>query len=301
MTLLDDPRLMALAGPLLDDPDTDWDGARELTYALHQCVRYTYSAPARDIRQRLMLVPPARHGDQRRIAYGVTADAVNARRRERVDAFGNVVTDFRMQAPTTSVVFEAWALVTRRPAQCPQSVTTARHFMRPSRLTEPDAYLTDVSASLGGGRNPDLALAEAICDWVWRALRYEHDATSVQTTAANAAALGRGVCQDFAHVMVTLCRLAGMPARYVSGHLLGEGGSHAWVEVLLPDTQRSRVRVAHAFDPTHGTRTGSRHLTVAVGRDYEDVAPLSGTCIAPVAGTMRVTKRAGVAGIEYVV
>jgi transglutaminase-like putative cysteine protease len=98
--------------------------------------------------------------------------------------------------------------------------------------------------------------------------------------------------------MVTLCRLAGMPARYVSGHLLGEGGSHAWVEVLVPDANRSRSRVARAFDPTERDRTGSRHLTVAVGRDYADVAPMSGTYNASIPGTLAVTKRAGLANLD---
>ena len=102
--------------------------------------------------------------------------------------------------------------------------------------------------------------------------------------------------------MVTLCRLAGIPARYVSGHLLGEGGSHAWVEALVPDGTRTHSRIVHAFDPTEGCRTGPRHLTVAVGRDYADVAPMSGSYTssipgtASIPGTLHVTKRAGPAG-----
>ena len=66
-------------------------------------------------------------------------------------------------------------------------------------------------------------------------MRYAHGVTGVKTTAAEAFALRQGVCQDYAHVMLALCRACGLPARYVSGHLLGEGGTHAWVEVLLPD------------------------------------------------------------------
>jgi transglutaminase-like putative cysteine protease len=128
-------------------------------------------------------------------------------------------------------------------------------------------------------------------------MRYEDGATAVDTTAAGAFTLGRGVCQDFAHVMITLCRLVGIPARYVSGHLLGEGGSHAWCEVLVPDAARARSLVAHAFDPTERDRTGPRHLTVAVGRDYADVAPMSGTYTASVPGTLTVKKRAGLVSV----
>ena len=64
--------------------------------------------------------------------------------------------------------------------------------------------------------------------------------TSIATTAAEALAGGRGVCQDTAHVMIALCRAAGLPARYVSGHLLGEGGTHAWVEVIVADACRCK-------------------------------------------------------------
>jgi transglutaminase-like putative cysteine protease len=119
-------------------------------------------------------------------------------------------------------------------------------------------------------------------------MRYTRGVTGVSTTAAEAFALGGGVCQDYAHVMLALCRLCGLPARYVSGHLLGEGATHAWIEVLLPDGDGA---VAHAFDPTHGVRTGLRHLTVATGRDYADVAPTSGTFRAGPSGALTSRQR----------
>jgi transglutaminase-like putative cysteine protease len=77
--------------------------------------------------------------------------------------------------------------------------------------------------------------------------------------------------------MLAACRVAGMPARYVSGHLTGEGGSHAWVEILHPHPHRPGSWIAEGWDPTHNRRTNSDYLVVAVGRDYADVAPLSGT------------------------
>ena len=72
-----------------------------------------------------------------------------------------------------------------------------------------------------------------------------------------------------------------LPARYVSGHVLGEGGTHAWVEVLVPHPQDADALRAVAFDPTHDRRAGLRYVTVAVGRDYCDVPPTSGTFEAP--------------------
>jgi transglutaminase-like putative cysteine protease len=96
--------------------------------------------------------------------------------------------------------------------------------------------------------------------------------------------------------MLSLCRLIGLPARYVSGHLLGEGGTHAWVEVLAPDGGGGAV--ACGFDPTHGRRTGVRYVTVAFGRDYRDVAPTSGTYVGG-AGRLTARKRVDIIGVEY--
>jgi hypothetical protein len=75
--------------------------------------------------------------------------------------------------------------------------------------------------------------------------------------------------------MLALCRLLGLPARYVSGHLVGEGGTHAWVEVLEP-VPGDAIEIL-AWDPTHDRPADLRYLTVAVGPDYRDVAPVSGT------------------------
>jgi len=116
--------------------------------------------------------------------------------------------------------------------------------------------------------------AERLCAYVHGAIAYDFGATSVATTAAEAHAGARGVCQDSAHLMIALCRVLSIPARYVSGHLLGEGGTHAWTEVVVRDGDGAR---AIAFDPCNGRRAGGGYLTVAVGRDYGDVPPTSGT------------------------
>jgi transglutaminase-like putative cysteine protease len=127
--------------------------------------------------------------------------------------------------------------------------------------------------------------------WVQANLSYRFDATDVRTTAAQALALGAGVCQDYAHVMLALCRAGGLPARYVSGHLVGEGGTHAWVEVLVEDPLESRRALAVAFDPTHGRRADDGYVSIAVGRDYADVAPTSGTFASGGRGRLWCTKR----------
>ena len=93
-----------------------------------------------------------------------------------------------------------------------------------------------------------------------------------------------GVCQDFAHVMLALCRAAGLPVRYISGHLEGEGQMHAWVEVLyaLPGS----AVTWHPLDPTHDRAALDGYVTIAVGRDYADVSPISGHCYGPEPGRL---------------
>ena len=159
-----------------------------------------------------------------------------------------------------------------------------------SELTAPDGALHRAARRLTQSGDAGLGLAQRINAWVAAHMRYRHDVTTVRTTAAEALALGAGVCQDYAHVMLALCRLSGLPARYVSGHMVGEGGSHAWVEVLRPDPHHRGARIVEAWDPTHDRRAGAGYLTVAVGRDYADVAPTSGTWRG-VAGSGRLTVR----------
>ena len=122
-------------------------------------------------------------------------------------------------------------------------------------------------------------------------MTYEDGVTSVRTTAAAALAGGRGVCQDYAHIMITVCRLLGLPARYVSGHLLGQGGTHAWAEVIVA---RGDAAEALAFDPCNGRRAGAGHITVATGRDYADVAPTSGSYQGEANGRLTSARRVGV-------
>jgi transglutaminase-like putative cysteine protease len=150
-------------------------------------------------------------------------------------------------------------------------------------------------------------LARRISDAVHSAITYEYGVTSVKTTAAEALAIGRGVCQDFAHVMLAVCHLVGLPARYVSGHLLGQGGTHAWVEVVVPQVRggsapeaggfpapEARGAEAIAFDPCNGRRAGSGYVTVATGRDYSDVAPTSGSYVGAASGRLTADRRVGI-------
>jgi transglutaminase-like putative cysteine protease len=168
----------------------------------------------------------------------------------------------------------------------PAQALTDPRFLRPTRLTAADPAIRELAGAMASQNR--LATAERFCLFVHGAISYAYGITSVATTAVEALAAGGGVCQDAAHVMIALCRAIGLPARYVSGHLLGEGGTHAWVEVIVADAAGAR---AVAFDPCNGRGAGRDHLTVATGRDYSDVAPTSGTYLGTACGTLTATKR----------
>jgi transglutaminase-like putative cysteine protease len=252
------------------------------TLVLRQTLRYDYPSPIGRLDHHLMVLPPARHGDQVRTVSTLDVVGASTEVSESVDAFGNVAVRVRAPRVQRRIEFAVHVEVERSEGVATPALVDGR-LLAPSMLTEPDAVLRRVAAELGRSGDAGLALAERINGWVAGAMRYRHDVTSVRTTAAEALALGAGVCQDYAHVMLALCRLCDLPARYVSGHMIGEGGSHAWVEVLLPTG-------AVAFDPTNNRRAGLTYLTVAVGRDYGDVAPTHGTYCGPAGGRLSTTK-----------
>ncbi len=252
---------------------------------LQQSLRYDYPSPVRHLDHHLMVLPPVRHGDQLRIAWCLEVTGAAAHVTESVDAFGNIAVAVRADAVRSNVEFVIRVTVDRKgtPSTAVDGGDSQR-LLDPTALTEPDGALAAAARHLLDSGDAGLALADRINAWVAATMRYRHDVTSVRTTAAEALALGAGVCQDYAHVMLALCRLCGLPARYVSGHMVGEGGSHAWVEVLLPSVTDRSSLVAVAFDPTNDRMAGASYLTVAVGRDYADVAPTYGTYSGPPGG-----------------
>ncbi|MDO4289895.1 MAG: transglutaminase family protein [Eggerthellaceae bacterium] len=125
------------------------------------------------------------------------------------------------------------------------------------------AAVSDAAADDAAPAPDAWALAQRLSARVFAAFEYAPGSTDTTTTAAEAFAGGRGVCQDYAHVLITLCRELGIPARYVTGLMVGEGATHAWVEVH--DGERWR-----GVDPTHNCVVDDRYLLFSTGRDFED-------------------------------
>jgi transglutaminase-like putative cysteine protease len=268
-------------------------------YLLEQRFRYTYADPVSRLSHRLVAVPRARHGGQRRLDHGLTVTGALVSLSETSDPFGNHIMELGAAAVTEWIQFEVWALVRRRGpggvTALPQAAIGDSRLLASTPLTRVDGALAEAARHLAASATSAVDLAERACTWSRQALTYRHGVTSVATTAAEAVTGGEGVCQDYAHTMLALCRAAGLPARYVSGHLIGEGGSHAWVEVVVNDPSDAPTRrtLAIAFDPTHERRADRGYFTVAVGRDYADVAPTSGTFEGIAPGVLSAHKRLG--------
>jgi len=271
----------------------DWAAARRASYRLLQTFRYEYAEPITDLNHRLVVIPPARFGDQRRVYHDLLVELKEVRRQDREDQFGNFVVE--VFAPEVPRVIEFTAEVSiERSASEPNIIAggwpAERWLLEPTALTAADERIQAAADRLATRADWGLPLADQINDWVYQSMTYRHEVTGVRTTAAEALALGAGVCQDYAHVMLAVCRACGLPSRYVSGHMVGQGGTHAWVEVVLP-AEAGQDAIAWAFDPTHASRAGLGYVTIAVGRDYADVAPTSGTYRSGGAGRLTTSKQ----------
>lgn len=287
---------------VVDQHTVEWSRVRRASYRLNQWLRYEYPGPITNLRQRLMLIPRAQHGGQRLLHHQLEVTPNGVAIRDELDVFGNRVLWVEVPHVHDQIEFEATIELERiagyEGARVPAAL--AQRYLTFTSLTAPDAALRQVAHRLTWESDgPSYKLASRINAWVYRAMRYQHGITHVGTTAADALDGGVGVCQDYAHVMLALCRLCDIPARYVSGHLLGEGGTHAWVEVLLPSFDQADTLLCHAYDPTHGRRAGVNYITVATGRDYADVAPTTGSYVAPYVGSLHTRKHAMITGIEY--
>jgi len=161
-------------------------------------------------------------------------------------------------------------------------VTTGDYWdmLQPTPLTQPTPELLDLAKKMGVERraNP-LQLMRELTSSMYHWFDYVPQSTKVDSLIDEAIASRKGVCQDFAHIMIALARLVGIPCRYVSGYLFhrsidqdrsSDGATHAWVEALLPGLGWV------GLDPTNNLIAGDRHVRTAVGRDYADVPPTRG-------------------------
>lgn len=283
----------------IDDRGIDWKQVRRTRCQFYQRFHYAYPGPIQQLKQRLIVIPADQYGMQRLCSHTFSVNPLADATRQQTDIFGNRILELEVAQASESISFEVLMTVESEAHTSISLALTAaavKRWLQPTALTRANARMKYVARQLQSGTTDGYALAQRISDWVYGAMHYQSAATTVDTTAAEALVIGRGLCQDYSHIMLALCRFVGLPARYVSGHLLGEGGSHAWVEVILPTASGFS---AFAFDPTNNRHPDLSYITVAVGRDYRDVSPTSGTFVAPYSGQLTCSKRAGLTYVEY--
>lgn len=251
---------------------------------------YHYASPATQSYNEARLTP---RSDRRQSVVATRIETTPATRAYRYnDYWGTEVTSFDLHAPHREFTVVATSVVeTGEMAEGdePQFETTWKElksdaivdefteYLQPTKYAPRDRELASVAKQLRKGKDPAETVL-AIAEWVHDQLTYRPGSTGVHSTATDAWRAREGVCQDYAHVTLVMLRAIGIPARYVSGYLhtrpsaqLGEtvaGESHAWIDAWTGGWW--------AYDPTNSMEIGPRHVWVAVGRDYADVAPLKG-------------------------
>lgn len=231
---------------------------------------------------------PRSDEDQRWGRFELRTSPVAAVRRY-ADAFGNIAHLISVAAPHSFLevvtigeiethLADPFALPRSRPA--PLEPGDLSDYLLPSALVPSEPGLLAL-AQPHRPSTPDgsFEAATALMQLVYREFTYKPDVTTISTTVGELLATRTGVCQDLAHVLVGLCRAAGIPARYVSGYIVtggdgpkrGGGHSHAWAEAWTP------THGWRGFDPTNGVLASEHHVKMAVGRDYRDVPPTQGT------------------------
>jgi transglutaminase-like putative cysteine protease len=266
-----------------------------MRFRIKHVTRYVYEQPASHSHNDVRLAP-IDAPDQRRVAFRLDVSPP-AEISEYLDSFGNVTHSIDIQPPHTELVISSDAVVERVALPVPPSARITFHdylegdsqrmreygeFLNPSRYVPFSDRLRRFFWSVRPQLSEDITTyTERMILYVRNQFGYDSGTTHVHSTVDDILTTGGGVCQDFAHLSIGLLRLAGIPARYVSGYLAldpnrdassppPELASHAWLEALLPGAGWT------GFDPTHRIRAMIRHIKVAVGRDYNDLPPVSG-------------------------
>jgi transglutaminase-like putative cysteine protease len=261
-----------------------------LLHLLHRTT-FVYSGDARDSFNEVRLRPRDDATQScRQFALRTTPDSEI---RDYADFHGNTVHFFDIAAGHDRLVIEAESEVETMPDAARPGVPAVAfdalmaspdremhaEFAADSRYVPLDPQLWRESLDvLAGGREDVWSDACRLGRHVHDTFAYRPNSTGVTTRAIDALKLRAGVCQDFAHVMLGLCRCASIPARYVSGYFLNPDrrpgeieASHAWVEAFVPGYGWA------PYDPTHDRPADERYVKVGVGRDYADICPVSGT------------------------
>jgi transglutaminase-like putative cysteine protease len=275
-----------------------------MIYDVRQTTTCGYASPVAYARHVLRLTPVSREGERVQVA-ALQILPEPAHRREGQDFFGNRLTWLEVEEPHDMLTVKLAARVAVDAPPFPQASSTPAweavrdeafavsdigplspaHFVFPSRMVSLDPEIRDYVRESFPPARPILEAAIELIHRLKADITYEIGATTVTTTPPMSFALRRGVCQDFAHIMISGLRGIGLPAAYVSGflrstppsdatRLQGSEAMHAWV-MLWCGAAVGWI----GLDPTNAILAAEDHVSLAIGRDYTDVAPVDGVIL----------------------
>ncbi len=258
---------------------------------------YTYLSPARESFNDVRVEPPSI--PEQTVEFFSLRVEPEVRVDRYTDFYSNLVHHFEIPAVHDSLLIESKVRVeTHRPEPLPEdaplcpmanlaaAVDAERcfDFLQSSRYVELDVDVWRLAIDAMGERQDAWQAALALMRFTNEYLKYLPNSTHVHTLVRDVIAKRSGVCQDFAHFLIALCRSVKIPARYVSGYLATETASatHAWTEIYIPKTGW------WALDPTHNRQVGETYVKIGHGRDYADVPPVRGSYHGTLERTMSV-------------
>jgi transglutaminase-like putative cysteine protease len=261
-------------------------------YAIRHLTKFRYSTPISESFMELRMQPRT-EATQHCVWFDLSIKP-RTRLTSYRDRLGNLVHHFDVPGHHTQLAIKSEAVVDIAPQTWPESLGASAwqdldamvgngdywEMLMPSRFASPTDLLGKLARELDVSRRDDpLMLLRQLTAGLRETFEYAPQATEVDSPIDEALRSRRGVCQDFAHIMIALVRGVGIPCRYVSGYLFhrddeddrsAEDATHAWVEALLPGLGWV------GFDPTNNLIASERHIRVAIGRDYGDVPPTRG-------------------------
>ena len=274
-----------------------------MKYRVTHSTRYEYDE-AIPLSHNVVLLRPREHGTQTCLQHQLDLLPVPAIRNEGFDYFGNPVTWFSLQEPHTGLKIVAESEVEVTPSPVPdvtqgpswenvlytlassrdRGTLAAREFAFESAYVPWSPELAEYARPSFASDQPFLQCVFDLTKRIFHDFKFLAGSTKIDTPVMDVFRSGEGVCQDFAHLQICCLRSRGFSARYVSGYiatvpppgqerLAGADASHAWVSVFAPGFDWVD------FDPTNGLMPPDSHITLAWGRDYNDVGPAKGILI----------------------
>ncbi|MBC7827260.1 MAG: transglutaminase family protein [Chitinophagaceae bacterium] len=273
------------------------------TYRIKHITRYTYNAAVIDSANQIMLYPI--EDEFQEVKNHTLVISCNPPIDVYEDFFGNRAGLFTIVIPHHELnIFSEIEVTTHPITPPPDNISAEDQWNHVNTMRDEYAYLdffikesfhksnevlTEVNDRLNFSLTP-FQVAMNMSSFVYSQFEYKQGITSVETKIDEVWNLKAGVCQDFAHILLVMLRMAGIPARYVSGYicprnkdLRGEGATHAWVDAYIPH---------HGWiglDPTNNCIVSDRHVRLAVGRNFSDCTPVKGTYKGPSEHTLEVS------------